>query len=229
MGFTMTTNAKNLVSDLLPCPFCGGKAKIGPEHPELEGDAWTQVHCANAECAVDPSVECFEDGHKESAIRIWNTRAPMLAQAGDDIEDQRDALEDCVFISYRLLGGKLQRSQIANSRDELPEMIRSAVFKAQVGDALSVPVAWMCPDDPYNETAFAWPGTARDEIYHTQPLYTHPSRDDGKVAPRAVTDEMVEAVMDAYDAEDLSPMRAAIEAALFQSTGSRRDNGDKQL
>jgi hypothetical protein len=68
----MTNNAER---ELLPCPFCGGKAKLDPENPELEGDAWTQVHCANAECSVDPSVECFEDGHKESAIRIWNTRA----------------------------------------------------------------------------------------------------------------------------------------------------------
>jgi hypothetical protein len=68
----MTNNAER---ELLPCPFCGGKAKIAPEDPELEGDGYTQVHCANAECSVDPSVECFEDGHKESAIRIWNTRA----------------------------------------------------------------------------------------------------------------------------------------------------------
>jgi hypothetical protein len=99
----MNTDAKNLVSELLPCPFCGGNAKIGPEHPELDGDAWTQVYCANAECPFDPSVECFEDGHKESAIRIWNTRASMLEQAGDAVSEP---------VAWMSSGGDVSRSKL---------------------------------------------------------------------------------------------------------------------
>lgn len=37
-------------------------------------------------------------------------------------------------------------------------------------------IAYCDPSDPFNSTAFAWPGTARDISRHTEPLYTHPQQ-----------------------------------------------------
>lgn len=47
-------------------------------------------------------------------------------------------------------------------------------------------VAYCEPDNPFNETAFAWLGSERDELRHTMPLYTHPPRttEDARDAAR---------------------------------------------
>jgi len=52
---------------------------------------------------------------------------------------------------------------------------------AKVADAIDAElkargqaVAWCCPDDPHNSTAFSWPGTARVLSRHTMPLYAAP-------------------------------------------------------
>lgn len=72
----MTTNAKNLVSELLPCPFCGSVAytenQFGKEY-------WVQ-------CSSGHSDGIFYETPTE-AEDAWNTRAPMLAQAGDAVSE----------------------------------------------------------------------------------------------------------------------------------------------
>ena len=54
----------------LPCPFCGGKAKV-------QGVSWHNdaiyLGCYNEECPVEPSVF---DAVPSEAVLLWNTRAP---------------------------------------------------------------------------------------------------------------------------------------------------------
>ena len=76
-------------------------------------------------------------------------------------------------------------------------------------------VAWCCPDDPHNSTAFSWPGTARVLSRHTMPLYGAPP------APK-IDDAMVERALTAiwrppFDQTTRKLMRAALEAALKET------------
>jgi hypothetical protein len=129
----MTTNAKNLVSDDVVQEF--SRHFYGEKFPLPRKGSDKLRQCIQA---ILPLLV------RDVTQPPRNPR--QFAQAGDDIEDQRDALEDCVFISYRLLGGTLQRSQIANIRDELPEMIRTVLSKAQAGDAVSEPECPRCAE-----------------------------------------------------------------------------------
>lgn len=82
----MTTNAKNLVSELLPCPFCGCEAKR--VHNDFLGDL------SMAECR-----SCGASIHESK----WNTRAPMLAQAGDAVSES---------VAWMSSGGDVSRSKL---------------------------------------------------------------------------------------------------------------------
>jgi Lar family restriction alleviation protein len=62
------------VSELKPCPFCGGEAST--EFIDYEGDTWVGKHeviCCNDTCVVQPNTDGFEP--EEDAIKAWNTRA----------------------------------------------------------------------------------------------------------------------------------------------------------
>ena len=58
------------MSELLPCPFCGGEAKLR-EYPFSD-----HVSCENESCLVRPSVGVEHDNavHSGAAIEAWNTR-----------------------------------------------------------------------------------------------------------------------------------------------------------
>jgi hypothetical protein len=50
---------------------------------------------------------------------------------------------------------------------------RAILAKQREMDAKAAPVAYCEPDNPMNSTAFAWPGSAREER-HSAPLFSHP-------------------------------------------------------
>lgn len=55
--------------ELLPCPFCGGKAEtLSYTYPD---EGW-QIGCVNINCLL-PEMDGFED--EKEAIKAWNTRA----------------------------------------------------------------------------------------------------------------------------------------------------------
>ena len=54
------------MSELLPCPFCGGKAFADGEH------SWWQVACNNCGAVVDNMGENYST--EENADKAWNTR-----------------------------------------------------------------------------------------------------------------------------------------------------------
>ena len=56
--------------ELLPCPFCGGEAKIATyDWGHSVKEYW--IYCNPCDCA---SGRCHS---KEGAINAWNTRTPM--------------------------------------------------------------------------------------------------------------------------------------------------------
>ncbi len=63
--------------ELLPCPFCGGKAKIYMEHKKIGLTLWGE--CTECSAKTDgyrpkDDLESFEEC-KELAIAAWNRRA----------------------------------------------------------------------------------------------------------------------------------------------------------
>lgn len=60
---------------LKPCPFCGEPPIVRPSHPDIEGDGWTNIGCANITTCGQASVTVYQDeGHYEAAARRWNNR-----------------------------------------------------------------------------------------------------------------------------------------------------------
>jgi hypothetical protein len=61
--------ASDSFSELLCCPFCGGK---GSE--TQKGDNYVIVRCENLACSVRPSATCYE---KDGSYNFfpWNSRA----------------------------------------------------------------------------------------------------------------------------------------------------------
>lgn len=62
---------------LLPCPFCGGEAKLWSHHYAEEDLTLWQVRCnrdfLRKKCYMNDSFVTF--GTEEEAIEAWNTRA----------------------------------------------------------------------------------------------------------------------------------------------------------
>ena len=65
------------MSEMKPCPFCGGKGLLSAypyERPEMY-----MVECSNCECAIGKEYDnCampdFQYGTEEEAISCWNRR-----------------------------------------------------------------------------------------------------------------------------------------------------------
>lgn len=66
--------------ELLPCPFCGGDARLGISGDYGDGDP--QVHCDNLQCRISGP---YCDTEAE-AIAAWNLRTspPPSGEAGED-------------------------------------------------------------------------------------------------------------------------------------------------
>ena len=59
-----------MADKLLPCPFCGGEARLA--HDFIHG--W-EVMCDNwKECIAHPSVVIYGDDSRDKAIEAWNNR-----------------------------------------------------------------------------------------------------------------------------------------------------------
>lgn len=67
------------MSDLMPCPFCGGKAKLLPTIVRRNGveEEFYRVECAIREC----NVATLPWYPLSRAIAAWNRRTPASAEA----------------------------------------------------------------------------------------------------------------------------------------------------
>lgn len=95
MTETPETEAK--AGELLPCPFCGCKAKVFDTAGSYGYySARTGICCASEKCDVHPSVS-FDDerydwqkrqhvktGSEQKAIDAWNRRSPLTPQQQAD-------------------------------------------------------------------------------------------------------------------------------------------------
>ncbi|WP_164857156.1 Lar family restriction alleviation protein [Sphingomonas crocodyli] len=63
-------------TELLPCPFCGGEAK-------LVSTASSTVQCQNDQCIIGDPAPFNDFSHREDAIAAWNCRTtPDLPERG---------------------------------------------------------------------------------------------------------------------------------------------------
>ena len=68
--------------DLLPCPFCGAKVRVGKN-----ARGWWIVRCNNWRCRVEPST--VGRIYPEEAVADWQIRMPPNAQRERPAEDER--------------------------------------------------------------------------------------------------------------------------------------------
>ena len=61
------------MTDLLPCPFCGGEAIL------IEGDESAYVQCLDVSCHVGPFFDGDNDA-SNSAVAEWNRRSDTAAR-----------------------------------------------------------------------------------------------------------------------------------------------------
>lgn len=66
------------MSELLPCPFCGGEAEVQHQTRELYGDVvdWYGVYCKKQFCGYVSGQST-----EAEAVAAWNTRAERTCQA----------------------------------------------------------------------------------------------------------------------------------------------------
>lgn len=75
------------MSDLKPCPFCGGAASL---IPSADHSTACEIGCRDDTC---PAYECVWDVNEASAIAAWNRRArSALFSSAEDA--RREALEE---------------------------------------------------------------------------------------------------------------------------------------
>lgn len=104
---------------LLPCPFCGGEARI--------------QHYRNGDCAIE-CIECYGKTHRsvteDLAIRRWNTRKP-IDRIVEQLEEKTEFLKDCT--KYGNKNAKQQEQsystmmmyEVADLVDELIDTIKA--------------------------------------------------------------------------------------------------------
>ena len=77
---------------LLPCPFCGGEAKIGSLGDSENWLVWCQ------KCQIPHSETGLQGDTKEQIIKAWNTRTPRLTV------EQEKAIEEIARTLKRVKG-----------------------------------------------------------------------------------------------------------------------------
>ena len=85
---------------LLPCPFCGGE----PELTKFSGISAYEVECVSPSCRLHVLSNLTET--EEEAVRIWNTRIPILQMADSAVE--RDQIKRKWEADRALLNGAMQ-------------------------------------------------------------------------------------------------------------------------
>lgn len=90
---------------LLPCPFCGGEAKVAHEYTE----AWKleYVMCFRCGCSTPPAIS------EDTVIQIWNTRKPM-----ERIEERLEERADCLLKDFVLANKAIEVKQKSMCRIE---------------------------------------------------------------------------------------------------------------
>lgn len=66
------------MTDLLPCPFCGGEAET------IRNGIGVFIGCFNEDCPIGPATSTYVDSYTEAeAIAAWNTRTDYYKQTAE--------------------------------------------------------------------------------------------------------------------------------------------------
>jgi len=74
MHDALAATAPVLTALLLPCPFCGGAARLEPDPWQ---DASARVACAGTQCAVQPRTEYLLLRFADELVAAWNRRPAL--------------------------------------------------------------------------------------------------------------------------------------------------------
>lgn len=133
--------AGDVLTDLLPCPFCGAPA----EHDSARWDGRSPVHqhtghaiYCSGECPLPSSGGCPQFETREEAVEYWNRRAPSTALQAAEAE--RDAAIREMGTYARQAGeaiGRLEMSEAAGVVDGWRERAEAAEAReAEAGDLI---------------------------------------------------------------------------------------------
>lgn len=98
------------MSELLPCPFCGGSAL------RIDIDDQEELHCGGSFicCSICDASSAVYFGDKEPLVESWNRRAPIAPAAARDVLAERKRQieeEDCPLEKDdRYIDGELVRA-----------------------------------------------------------------------------------------------------------------------
>lgn len=87
----MTTNAKNLASELLPCPWCG---LVAFTQKQFRKEYWVQCSSGHSDGILYKTPTQAEDA--------WNTRAPVLRKG--DAEPIGVVGDDSIMLAIKVYG-----------------------------------------------------------------------------------------------------------------------------
>ena len=76
------------MSDLKPCPFCGGEAELKRVERTILGTEYFSVICTTCHCQTAGNQDV------EKSIAVWNTRKPMEAVVAELNETGRKFCEN---------------------------------------------------------------------------------------------------------------------------------------
>jgi Lar family restriction alleviation protein len=65
---TPTRSVQNDDAVILPCPFCGGKAKLCSNTDDTQGRDWHEIYCFSCGAGVETQL------NKSKVIAAWNKR-----------------------------------------------------------------------------------------------------------------------------------------------------------
>lgn len=87
----MTDHSELKKQDLLPCPFCGGKAQLSSVARD-----WHRISADHAETCLleDQQFDCPQtDDQLALLLRDWNSRAPESEEVSPEVKAMLDRME----------------------------------------------------------------------------------------------------------------------------------------
>jgi Restriction alleviation protein Lar len=108
------------MSDLLNCPFCGGRAHV---YTAQHRTSLNSIGCANRDCAVQSSTEYLPD---EIAIAAWNRRAPVPLPE-DGTEPTPGQIEMLCLSVQDVINGRLETGDAAADLAAVREHLDTAL------------------------------------------------------------------------------------------------------
>jgi Lar family restriction alleviation protein len=116
----MTTDDKDLVERLLPCPFCGTDAPMSGSMKTKGATGWW-IECRDCPALIEEDSEAL-------AIAAWNTR-PEAADRIEQLSSALRAVEQTTFIGVTATSEETIRVALESAHD----IANSALQSLQVG------------------------------------------------------------------------------------------------